>query len=359
MSPTAPSRPLYPSGVPALDPIQLLRAYDTQLRGRAPARLPEGVFVERDGPLLRFLGFSHRGFIDYRELGTLDGSELDELIARQVAVFAARGEPFEWKLYAHDRPPDLAAHLTAAGLQPESEETVVVAAVAEIAAEPLLPEGVSLREVDERRDFERIAAMEEAIDGDDHSWLAASLEAERALDPDALDVFVAEAGETVVCAGWLRCEPASDFASFWGGGTLPQWRGRGIYRARVGRRAQAAGAAGPPLPAGGRLRREPSDPRAARLRRAHDDDAVRLVARRRSAAGGPGGRTRRGRSSARRRLDSPPCSTTPRAAAGSTSDSRAKASPPSSSLPPPTSSTSPASSATSRASASPPTRTAG
>ncbi len=33
----------------------------------------------------------------------IHGAELDELIARQVRVFADRGEEFEWKLHGHDR----------------------------------------------------------------------------------------------------------------------------------------------------------------------------------------------------------------------------------------------------------------
>src|SRR5689334_12796228 len=46
----------------------LLAAYDEQLRDRVPDRLPAGVTVERDGPLLRFLGFPQRGFVGYRDL---------------------------------------------------------------------------------------------------------------------------------------------------------------------------------------------------------------------------------------------------------------------------------------------------
>ena len=34
--------------------------------------------------------------------------------------------------------------------------------------------------------------------------------------------------------------PGTDFAGLWGGSTLPAWRGRGIYRALVARRAQLA-----------------------------------------------------------------------------------------------------------------------
>jgi GNAT superfamily N-acetyltransferase len=65
-----------------------------------------------------------------------------------------------------------------------------------------------------------------------------------ALDPDALTVTVAEAGETVVCAAWIRFESGTEFGTLWGGATLPEWRRRGIYRATVTYRANLAAARG-------------------------------------------------------------------------------------------------------------------
>jgi GNAT superfamily N-acetyltransferase len=82
--------------------------------------------------------------------------------------------------------------------------------------------------------------MEEAIWGDGRGWLADSLEAEHAVDPSALTIVVAEAGADVVCAAWVRFAQGTDFATLWGGGTLPEWRGRGIYREVVAYRANLA-----------------------------------------------------------------------------------------------------------------------
>lgn len=226
------------------DAAELLASYDAQLRGQVPERLPKGVRVERDGPLLRFLGFKFGGFVGYRDLDGLEGAELDELIAQQVRIFAERGERFEWKLHGHDRPADLPRRLRAAGLVPEDVETVVIAPVAKVAGEPRLPAGVSLREAVDRTDFERIAEMEEAIWQEDHGWLAETLEAERAVDPDSLTVVVAEAPPAIVCAAWVRFERGTDFGTLWGGATLPAWRGRGIYRAIVAYRANLAAARG-------------------------------------------------------------------------------------------------------------------
>lgn len=222
------------------DAAALLASYDNQLRDRVPDQLPKGVRVERDGPLRRFLGMTPGGFVGYRDLDGLEGSDLDELIARQVCVFAERGERFEWKLHGHDKPDDLPQRLRSAGFVPEDVETVVIARAEEIAAEPLLPEGVSLRAVTDRGDFDRIAAMEHEVWQDDHGWLADMLESEREVDPEALTVVGAEAGDAVVCAAWLRLERGTDFATLWGGATLPAWRRRGIYRATVAYRARLA-----------------------------------------------------------------------------------------------------------------------
>jgi GNAT superfamily N-acetyltransferase len=222
------------------EPAALLAAYDAELRTHVPSRLPEGVSFEWDGPVLRWYGAAGRGFVLYRDLDGIDGLELDELIARQVRAYAERGESFEWKLHGHDRPADLPERLRAAGLVPEEEETVVIAPVAEIAGPPRLPEGVSLRDVTARPDFERIEALERTIWGEDHGWLPDLLEAEQRADPEGLAVVVAEARGDVVCAAWARFERGTRFVTLWGGATLPEWRGRGIYRATVAHRANLA-----------------------------------------------------------------------------------------------------------------------
>jgi GNAT superfamily N-acetyltransferase len=218
----------------------LLSAYDAQLRAHVHDRLPESVRVERDGPLLRTVGFADRGMVEYRDLEGLEGGELDELIARQVRIFAERGESFEWKLHGHDRPADLTERLRAAGFVPEDMETVVIAPVSAIGIEASVPDGVVVREVSEPVDLGRIEQLEQAIWGESEGWIVDSLGDERAADPDGLRIFVAEAGDVVVCAGWVRFPSGTEFATLWGGGTLPAWRGRGIYRALVAHRARLA-----------------------------------------------------------------------------------------------------------------------
>jgi GNAT superfamily N-acetyltransferase len=224
-----------------LDAADLLARYDAQLRTQVPDPSPDGLHFEHDGPLVRFIGLGRGGGIAYRDLGGVDDAELDELIARQVHVFADRGEEFEWKLHGHDRPTDLSERLIAHGFVPEDLETVMIAPVAGIAGEIRSPNSVSLREVSERADLDRIGALEDAIWHDDRAgWLADSLEVEQAANPHAITIVVAESAGEFVCAGWVRFMSGTDFATLWGGGTLPGWRRRGIYRALVAYRANLA-----------------------------------------------------------------------------------------------------------------------
>jgi hypothetical protein len=163
------------------DAADMLARYDDQLRTVVPDPLPEGLRIERDGPLVRYIGYANGGGIGYRDLDGIEGAELDDLIDRQIRAFAERGEAFEWKSHGHDRPADLPDRLLAHGFEPEDLETIVIASVAAIALEASAPDGVSLREVTERADFVRIGAMEDAIWRDGRNgWLADSLEKERA-----------------------------------------------------------------------------------------------------------------------------------------------------------------------------------
>jgi GNAT superfamily N-acetyltransferase len=238
-------RPPTLGGVQELDAAELLSIYDEQVRAHVSSALPAGATVERDGPLVRIVGQDQRGFVTYPDLGGVTGAALDALIAAQRDFFAARGEGVEWKLHAHDVPPDLPERLKAAGFSAEDEETVVVGLAGPLAAasQQDLP-GVRLREVTARADLERIMRMEWEVWGRDRMWQAEALELEIAADPDSITVVVAEAGDAIVCAGWVRYLEGTDFATLWGGATHPAWRKRGIYRALLAYRARLAVARG-------------------------------------------------------------------------------------------------------------------
>ena len=223
------------------DPAALLRLYDDQLRVHIHDRQPEGVSIDRDGPVLRMTGFGPGGWVMYRDLGGLVGADLDAFIRRQISYFAERGMAFEWKLHGHDQPTDLPDRLRAAGFVPDARETILIAPIERVPLDAEPPDGVLIREVRDRADYDRIADLEAAVwsSDDTHGWID-SLAAEVAADPEGTRVFLAVAGDIAVSAAWIRFPSDTDFGTLWGGATRREWRGRGIYRALVARRARLA-----------------------------------------------------------------------------------------------------------------------
>jgi hypothetical protein len=225
-----------------VDTAALLAAYDAQMR-MPSGTVPSGVTYEYDGPILRIVG-GHVGRIRApRDVG-VTGAELDRLIVRQRDYFRARGQGVEWKLRAHDRPADLPERLVAAGFVPEGPSTVLVGLAEEVAAEPVLPDGVVLRRVSEAEDLRRFADHQTEVFGFDCSWVAAYLLGQVSADPGQITVLVAEAGGRLVCSTFAVYNPGTDFVALLGGATLPGWRGRGLYRAMIAVRAREAVARG-------------------------------------------------------------------------------------------------------------------
>lgn len=221
-----------------MTPEELLAAYDAQVRGPFPDRLPPGWSGEQDGPVTRCLT-GRAGFAMITDPGAdASEAELGSIVERTVDHFAERGRWFEWKTFDHD-PPALRPLLLAHGAVAEAHEALVMGEAAPLAGAPAVPEGLVLREATTRPDLARIAAMQSEVWGEDWSWLAEDLEARLAADPPTT-VLLVEDGDLVVSAAWLTPFDGTTVAGLWGGSTLAAYRGRGIYRALVARRARLA-----------------------------------------------------------------------------------------------------------------------
>ena len=228
-----------------MTPDELLAAYDEHLREEG--EMGGALSWERHGPVL-WAVFGHGGFVSYRTLGGLEGAELDQLVEETVAHFRDDTDvaSFEWKSRGHDAPADLGERLVAHGLVPDEEETVMLGDATLLAGEVALPDGVLLRRIGEagdvRGDLTRMLALQEEVFGGGRGPQVD--EALAVLRDGDSEFWVAEAGGRVVCAGRLTVVPGTGFAGIWGGGTDPEWRGRGIYRALVAARARSALARG-------------------------------------------------------------------------------------------------------------------
>jgi GNAT superfamily N-acetyltransferase len=143
----------------------------------------------------------------------------DPDVERLVARMRELPGHVEWKYYSHDGP-ELRERLLEAGLEPDDEETVVVAEAASI---PPPPDDVELRIVNE--EFVELAAR---VFGDRFDL------------PEKAVAVVALVDGRPVSGGRVDLDEDTDFAGLFGGITLPEYRGRGLYRATVARRAELA-----------------------------------------------------------------------------------------------------------------------
>ncbi|HZC74461.1 MAG TPA: GNAT family N-acetyltransferase [Gaiellaceae bacterium] len=180
-----------------MDATEILGLFDEQMRRKA-------------APDCLFVGNGWAGV-----LWRPDDGNVEPLVARLRELSGHR----EWKYYSHDGP-ELRERLLAAGLVPEDEETVVVAEAASI---PPPPDDVELRLVT-----------------DEFVELAADVFGDRFDLPNRAVAVVAVVDGKPVSGGRVDFEDGVEFAGLFGGITLPEYRGRGLYRATVARRAEMA-----------------------------------------------------------------------------------------------------------------------
>jgi ribosomal protein S18 acetylase RimI-like enzyme len=225
-----------------MEPDRVLAAFDAEVR-RSVRPDGSGARIEAGRLVVRWVGAANQGWsgIAWSGLGDADA---DAVIADQTAYFAARGQKFEWKLYDYDRPPDLGRRLLAAGFAADGEESLMVAEVASVPTRVTLPPGLRLLPVTDEAGLDLLADVHERVFGTDSSRLRRSLAAQLRQCPGELAMVVAMAGDQPVCSARIEFLPGTSFASLWGGGTLPGWRGRGLYRALVAYRARLAAARG-------------------------------------------------------------------------------------------------------------------
>jgi len=218
----------------------VLADFTEQLR-RNPAAEP-GSRVERDEHVTRVIspggGWNGVLWSDLTEAGA------DAVIAAQVRRFADVGETWEWKHYSYDQPADLPRRLAAAGLAAEPAETLLVAEITELTLDTSPPAGVRLVPVTDTAGAAAVVRVHEEVFGGGHDGTGAAIVAALGQRPQPVQAVVAMAGDTPVSAARVEFPAGGEFASLWGGGTLPPWRGRGVFRSLVAYRAGLAAARG-------------------------------------------------------------------------------------------------------------------
>jgi GNAT superfamily N-acetyltransferase len=170
----------------------------------------------------------------------LDENWVEDAIGQQVAYFEGIGQEFEWKVFDYDSPPDLKERLAARGFEVEDPDAIMVLDLDEASETLFRPGTQGVRRITDPERVADVMAVEDAVWDGDYSALGRSLADTLANQPHLLSVYVAYVDEVPASAGWIFFPEHSQFGSLWGGSTLSECRGRGLYTALLSARAREA-----------------------------------------------------------------------------------------------------------------------
>jgi hypothetical protein len=210
---------------------ELLAHFDAD--ARACINGEPGIRVRRNAATVRI-----SGLWDCVVYSRLSEATADAAIRLEQKRPLPPGRKLEWKLYGHDQPGDLADRLRAAGFEPDASETLAALDLSTPLTEVPPPHGVEIRCVSDGGGLEDVVAVGVRAFGQDFSSMNDEFLARVA--HGTVHFYVAYQDGEPVSAGRLETPRGSEFAGLYGGGTVPERRGRGLYRALVSARAKDA-----------------------------------------------------------------------------------------------------------------------
>ena len=211
----------------------ILARYDAEVRASPPAEA--GLQHQWVDGVLR-----ETGTYNYIGWWSLADDQVEVAIRREATYFRGLGQEVEWKVFSHDRPASLTSHLAAAGFVPDEAETFLTFDLDDHGLEAESLPGVEIRRATDEAGLRDYATANGAAFGrSDHPYQQVDALLPR-LHDGSLSIYVAYADDKPICAGRLELLADRAFASLYGGGTDPAWRGCGVYRAVVAARGAEA-----------------------------------------------------------------------------------------------------------------------
>jgi hypothetical protein len=213
---------------------EILALYDQQMRreiefpGMRKDVLPNLVRLLRPAPGMSLIQYSH-----------LNDKNADLAIQEQIEYFTRLNQPFEWSAYEHDQPADLRHRLEKHGFVAEDPGTIMVLDLQEAPQALLEPVTADVRMLTRQSQLDEVIKVVQGVWGGDFSWVSERLGGHLEM-PGYLNVYAAYIDDQPVSSGWVYFYPHSQFAALYGGSTLEGYRKKGLYKAILAVRVQAA-----------------------------------------------------------------------------------------------------------------------
>ncbi len=214
-------------------------AFLTMFRGELP---DHGMRWDGTEFIDRYVGDGEEPFYySLRLVKPLGRKALTELVAAEVALAKKRGRYFfEWKEFHLPPSEGLPEILERKGFGLARTSRLLYARPHSV---PTIAAGVEVREVNDDATFDQLLDLNERAFGERSEWVDRSLRPEIKANPGQVRAFVAYVGGKPAASAWIKIY--SRIGYLFGGGTVPELRGRGAYRSLVaarGKFAQSAGA---------------------------------------------------------------------------------------------------------------------
>ncbi|HEX6303355.1 MAG TPA: GNAT family N-acetyltransferase [Anaerolineales bacterium] len=170
----------------------------------------------------------------------LNETNADDVIREQVDYFESIGQDFEWKVYGHDKPPDLKDRLRSYGFTVEDVEAIMVLDLKEAPEILRHPVRHDVRRITDPGKISDVLSVKQQVWDEDFSWLGHYLAGALRDHPEQVSAYVAYVDGQPASSARIYFPGRSQFASLWGGATLSRFRKRGLYTALLAVRAQEA-----------------------------------------------------------------------------------------------------------------------
>lgn len=202
-----------------------------------------GVWVVKTEKTVRMIaGEVQRGAIIYSQL---DANNADAVIDAEIAYFAneTNVESVEWKVFDYDQPADLLERVKAHGFVAEDPDAICVLDLANLPDRLKQPITHDIRRITDPVGLADIFVVQAEVWADPEigeGWLRKALEINLRDSPETLSVYVAYIDGKPASSAWMDVHEGRSFAGMWGGSTLEEHRGKGLYTELIAVRAQEA-----------------------------------------------------------------------------------------------------------------------
>ena len=170
----------------------------------------------------------------------LNEQNADAAIEGEIEHHRAIDAKFEWKLYAHDNPPDMMHRLRRHGFVIGPREAVLILDLNDAPAWVDAPIEHDVIRLDRNEHVEMFRGVAEDVFDKEYAMTSEQL-ATAIRDHDRTHLgYIALCDGQPASIGRLYTHPDSHFSGLYGGGTIERYRGRGLYRSLVAARARDA-----------------------------------------------------------------------------------------------------------------------